>query len=335
MLFGDERLRDHDRVALAELARRNALALTCRVPASKSTIRVPDNTVLILDEADSILLDQQVVVVLGKNNGSYCIGLTATPYDRMLSQERDYLMRDLGFAVHDSGIQAEITDRQEPERARLDLAAFLDLKDAAGMAKLIYLDEVSGGGDDKDRKVAAWVAVNGRTLRRNVADLDVLRCLTSQDVLLVTKPALMRGFDYRCATGIALFLARRFESRRASFQACGRVGRYGEPCRRVVASDIQGELYETDIEHLVKRLKENRQALQRATLLSMRPAPKKRPMRDANQGTLQDCFAHARGRATTLGPSTYISSRAAGMVPRQPFQGQSKRGAGRQSDRIP
>jgi len=278
VLFGDERLRDHDRVALAELARRNALALTCRVPASKSTIRVPDNTVLILDEADSILLDQQVVVVLGKNNGSYCIGLTATPYDRMLSQERDYLMRDLGFAVHDSGIQAEITDRQEPERARLDLAAFLDLKDAAGMAKLIYLDEASGGGDDKDRKVAAWAAANGRTLRRDVADLDVLRRLTSHDVLLVTKPALMRGFDYRCATGIALFLACTFESRRAAFQACGRVGRYGEPCRRIVASDIQGELYETDIERLVRRLNESRAALQRAAL-----PPKKRPApRDAN-----------------------------------------------------
>ena len=49
----------------------------------------------------------------------------------------------------------------------------------------------------------------------NVSDLERLRALSEADLVLVTDDALMRGFDYRCASGLALFLGKRLASRRA------------------------------------------------------------------------------------------------------------------------
>ena len=58
------------------------------------------------------------------------------------------------------------------------------------------------------------------------------------DVCIVTLPRLMRGFDYRCDTGIVLLLARQLDSERASQQALCRVGRYGEFCARYVTEQL-------------------------------------------------------------------------------------------------
>jgi len=49
----------------------------------------------------------------------------------------------------------------------------------------------------------------------NVSDLERLRALSEADLVLVTDDALMRGFDYRCATGLALFLGKRLASQRS------------------------------------------------------------------------------------------------------------------------
>ena len=61
-----------------------------------------------------------------------------------------------------------------------------------------------------------------------------LRATISNDVLVVTDPRLMRGFDYRTADkkGIALMLCLGFDTRRGYVQALGRVGRFGDPCKR-------------------------------------------------------------------------------------------------------
>ena len=118
----------------------------------------------------------------------------------------------------------------------------------------------------------------------NEADTAALQNLTRRDVLVVTEPALMRGFDYRCSTGIALLVARAFDGQRAYFQALGRVGRYGEPCRRVRDSDLRGHVYEDDVQAVTAKLQ---RVVHQGRLMEAA---------GANQGTLLDCFAHARGR---------------------------------------
>ena len=48
----------------------------------------------------------------------------------------------------------------------------------------------------------------------------------------------MRGYDYRCETGIALLICKKLDSKKALLQALGRVGRYGSKCFRLVSSDF-------------------------------------------------------------------------------------------------
>ena len=63
-----------------------------------------------------------------------------------------------------------------------------------------------------------------------------LRATTASEVLVVTKPYLMRGFDYRSADGkgIALMMCLGFDTRRGYIQALGRVGRFNDPCKRFI-----------------------------------------------------------------------------------------------------
>ena len=48
----------------------------------------------------------------------------------------------------------------------------------------------------------------------------------------------MRGVDYRCATGIDLFIDDPLSNERAYIQALGRVGRCDDECGRYVRSDM-------------------------------------------------------------------------------------------------
>ena len=72
-----------------------------------------------------------------------------------------------------------------------------------------------------------------------------LKQLTSDDVLLITKPDLARGVDYRAAErthGIALLVMSASKSKRAYEQLLGRVGRYREPCLRYVWDGLKQEV---------------------------------------------------------------------------------------------
>ena len=55
-----------------------------------------------------------------------------------------------------------------------------------------------------------------------------MRKMEAGHLFLVTKPELMRGFDYRCSTGIALLVKKKFDSVRALKQGFNRVGRFNE-----------------------------------------------------------------------------------------------------------
>ena len=43
---------------------------------------------------------------------------------------------------------------------------------------------------------------------------------------MVSKQFLLRGFDYKCPTGVALLVAKQFDSERSLKQGMNRVGRY-------------------------------------------------------------------------------------------------------------
>ena len=99
------------------------------------------------------------------------------------------------------------------------------------MARFIYIDSLSS---DLYSNVAAYAGHKQLTLLCDVDDLELLRSLTKEHVVVVTKKHLMRGYDYRCKTGIAILLARKMDSQKALLQALGRVGRYGSKYVRLV-----------------------------------------------------------------------------------------------------
>ena len=69
--------------------------------------------------------------------------------------------------------------------------------------------------------------------------LERIRQLTDNDVIIVTSEVRMRGYDYRCKTGINLFIDESLSSERAFQQALGRVGRYHEPAARYYRVNLE------------------------------------------------------------------------------------------------
>ena len=67
--------------------------------------------------------------------------------------------------------------------------------------------------------------------------------MKTNDVFVTSDEAYMRGHDYKMddsnKEGIALFLQKPFSCKRTFLQALGRVGRYGEPCKRYVKKDLE------------------------------------------------------------------------------------------------
>ena len=64
--------------------------------------------------------------------------------------------------------------------------------------------------------------------------------------IVQTREELMRGYDYSTAlaSGIALLVAKNLSSERARMQAFGRVGRYGQACRRFVLAGVGIDAYD-------------------------------------------------------------------------------------------
>lgn len=90
-------------------------------------------------------------------------------------------------------------------------------------AKLVYT---------KDAKIVIALRLNGKEnnlkVRVNVTEMEALRSLKKDDLIIVTEPALLRGFDYKsdAPAGINLLMMSSVSSGRALLQALGRVGRY-------------------------------------------------------------------------------------------------------------
>ena len=56
------------------------IRITSKVPTVRDTINLTDNTLLLLDEVDNLLIDKEVAI-LGQGHTNAVIGLTATAGD--------------------------------------------------------------------------------------------------------------------------------------------------------------------------------------------------------------------------------------------------------------
>ena len=112
-------------------------------------------------------------------------------------------------------------------------AEFLDSSREA--AKLVYTKDeakvktLKETGTTKDLKV-----------RVDITDMRELRSLTKNDMLIITNPDLLRGFDYKsnATEGINLLMMSPVSSTRSLQQALGRVGRYHQPGKRFRWNDV-------------------------------------------------------------------------------------------------
>jgi len=146
--------------------------------------RADDDQLLIIDEADFALLDEKAPF-----DAKYCVGLTATAVLAEEVQCRDYLLKTLGFQYVDSCIESPLKDFSDPLRHLTPIAsveAFLETNPDA--AKLIYIDEASYLEEN---------ALKTRAVTKDCDDLEKLRSLTVEDVMVATEDRLMRGYDYR------------------------------------------------------------------------------------------------------------------------------------------
>lgn len=73
----------------------------------------------------------------------------------------------------------------------------------------------------------------------NCTDLQKIKSLTGDDILIVHDELLMRGVDYRCKTGIDLYLNKTAANDRSYIQCLGRVAR---------GSDVGDRYYREDME---------------------------------------------------------------------------------------
>ena len=80
-----------------------------------------------------------------------------------------------------------------------------------GYARLVYMDSQ----DIRVHDLEAWAAAKKLTVLKDESKMPTLRSLTRQHLVIQSEPRHMRGFDYRSADGLALFVAKQLETTRA------------------------------------------------------------------------------------------------------------------------
>ena len=200
---------------------------------------------ILLDEVDALLVDKKLVIKPYQGGyTSWVIGLTATGMNDMHPLEYEFF-KELHYHQIDSQLRAEYRLEETPK--------FASLKDFYGerfngTVRLIYADKSM-----KEELVAKAKACGYKDEEIHV-DLDViaqLRQLRAPQFLLVTKPAGMRGLDYRSEGPITLFLAKLCYSKRALVQAFGRVGRYArDRCNRLVDVALRSDKVRNPMEFI-------------------------------------------------------------------------------------
>ena len=88
------------------------------------------------------------------------------------------------------------------------------------MARLIFTEEAKIV--ELERRAQEMMQKFEAPFKKNESNLGVIRKMGPNTVWFVTDPALMRGFDYFCETGIALVIDKQLSSERDYKQALGR-----------------------------------------------------------------------------------------------------------------
>lgn len=232
VLFSHPELKRLEMEKLQKVADVNGVEIEGLIGTDKDAGVVDGETLLIIDEADSLLVDSLIFL-----DAANCVALTATALPLKLNIEITYLLKTLGFTFYSSGIQSELELVEDlPD---MDIWDFLrDLS----RPKLIF-----GGSELLEEIEEIKLQVDfGNTSRdcfdvlRNTVSHEVIRDMKPGQVFFVDKPDLMRGFDYNtaCAEGIDLLMGNQLPTERAIEQALGRVGRYHTPSRRYRLSGL-------------------------------------------------------------------------------------------------
>ena len=233
VVYNHQELMDADRDKIKNICKGVNATVKFQLPGEGHIVSESGDELIIIDEIDYVLLDCKFVLDKHHNANCKIIGLTATAGDEMLPLERNYIETLMKFAIHDSGIKPSAADRVKPTYC--ELAEFFG-EEYDTMGRLIYCD--SDDFEMIENETAPPRFAN--RIHRNVQDLKLLTKIEPGDVFLISLQSLMRGFDYRCAGGLALLICKKVDSERALRQAFSRVGRYDEDaCHRFVLTSLQ------------------------------------------------------------------------------------------------
>ena len=203
------------------------MVVECIVGLKNALEKLTPRTLLIIDEADYCLLDEDnVKLPLAKNYKAIICFSASLPYND--SYDRHTLATELGLYVEDTHIPGAVNPKEVIETTFKDFLQMNPLR-----AKLVFTTEEGKSGIEELTKD------KGLTPLCNTEELEKIQKLTSKDALIVTKEILMRGVDYRCETGIDLFMDASVSNERAYLQALGRVGRHDDPYARYVRVDLK------------------------------------------------------------------------------------------------
>ena len=184
------------------------------------------DTVELIDECDMLILDNDQYDELRHRLGAF-IGLTATPLKDGQHSSEKALVTALGISVHDSFIPAmgSLAEAEAKNLAELTVEEFMD-PGRSRSARLVYCYR-----PDKMMATLAKLVEPGHRLTR--FDRETYRQM-EPGTTMVIEPRHARGLDFRAidGEGIDLLVTSQLGHDRALVQLLGRVGRYGQECRR-------------------------------------------------------------------------------------------------------
>ena len=221
VVYNHEQLLNQDKEFIENICKSANATVTFVVPHNGVIVLEDAFQCTIIDEVDYILLDRQVQFQkLTKH--SKIIGLTATASADLLEMERIYLSEILKFSIVDSHIKPSIADSVKPRFC--DYEEFFSEK-YSSMGRIIYCDQKSF---QQVRVLAKRYSLHHLEVHEDCEDLLQLQHIEADQLFLVSKQQLMRGFDYRSQSGLALLIVKLLDSKSALKQALNRVGRYNE-----------------------------------------------------------------------------------------------------------
>ena len=240
LLFSHEAIMKADQISLQRLQKHWGLDIRYKVYEKDEEIPARQNDVLIMDEADYLILDKSY---MPDKKFKFIVGLTATSLSNKDGAE-EMLLKNQNYRICDSKVQASFDPRDSLELCTAD--EFLRMSSQA--AKLVYTRDVTQVESLKEMGLQ-----NKLQVRVDISDMTALRSLKKSDMLIVTKPILLRGFDYKsdAPEGINLLMMSSVSSARALLQALGRVGRYQQPGKRFQWKDLLQQIDQKENDEII------------------------------------------------------------------------------------